>query len=38
MEATYFPGQGEHATAAYRPTLRVVLEPKIPQGTLIRVL
>ncbi len=31
-------GSSEHGTAAYRPTLRVVLEPKIPQGTLIRVL
>lgn len=28
----------EHtATASYRPTLRVVLEPKNPLGTLIRV-
>mgnify|MGYP001159183389 FL=1 len=30
-------GSREHATAAYRPTLRVVLEPKIPQGTLIQI-
>jgi len=30
-------GSREHATAAYRPTLRVVLEPKIMQGTLIRM-
>jgi hypothetical protein len=30
-------GSREHATAAYRPTLRVVLEPKILQGTLLRV-
>jgi hypothetical protein len=30
-------GSSEHATASRRPTLRVVLEPKIPQGTLIRV-
>ncbi len=29
-------GSREHTTASYRPTLRVVLEPKIPQGTLIR--
>jgi len=32
-----FVGSREHATASYRPTLRVVMEPKIPQGTLIRV-
>jgi hypothetical protein len=30
-------GSREHTTAARRPTLRVVLEPKIPTGTLIRV-
>jgi len=30
-------GSSEHATTSYRPTLRVVLEPKTPLGTLIRV-
>lgn len=32
-----FAASREHATASYRPTLRVVMEPRIPQGTLIRV-
>jgi hypothetical protein len=32
-----FVASREHTTASYRPTLRVVLEPKLSQGTLIRV-
>ncbi len=32
-----FVGSREHSTASYRPTLRVVMEPKVSQGTLIRL-